>query len=238
MTMSRVVTVPKSRRTWRTMLLSGAAVPRLATARPETSCFVGDTAVALPNPPSDFDITTPGSVLTTGQTAEVLTRLPQGPTLYWEITAMCARRIAPGDIGLGRDDRDDLGAGINPAAGEVGHYVLTPYEIEFLGAGDDGNPVVQSAVAVPVLTASDATGRAVNPLIFSAEEHCGIPAADAVPSTVEELAEGRTYRGAVLSYVRADSAGGSDGQPVGVRFIYQAEGAELEPLHGGRVIWR
>lgn len=129
--MSRVVTVPKCRRTWRTMLLSGAAIPRLASARPDSAYRIGDEAIVLPGPPQDFNITLPGAELTTGQTAEVLTRLPQGHTLYWEITALCAHR-------------SELVEGL----------LEVPYEITFLGAGDDGNPVIQPAVAVPVLTAA------------------------------------------------------------------------------------
>ena len=92
MTMSRVVPVPKCRRTWRTMLLSGAAIPRLARTRPDSAYRIGDEAIVLPGPPQDFGLTLPGAELTTGQTAEVLTRLPQGPALYWEITALCAHR--------------------------------------------------------------------------------------------------------------------------------------------------
>lgn len=146
MTMSRVVTVPKYRRTWRTMLLSGAAIPRLASARPDSAYRIGDEAIVLPGPPQDFDLTLPGAELATGQTAEVLTRLPQGPTLYWEITALCAHRS----------------------------------------------------------------------------------------ELVEGLLERATYRGTVVTGVRPGCGVGT----TGICFEFQAQGADLDPLHGGIVQWR
>lgn len=243
MTMSRVVTVPKHRRTWRTMLLSGAAVPRLAKAEQDAAYHVGDHAVVLPTPPRDFDLTLPGTVLTTGQTAEVLTRMPQGPTLYWEISTHCARRIPTEDVPADALKADDLGSGINPRAEDVDHFVCTPYELTFLGAGNDGNPVVQPAVSVPVLTACDASGASVNPLIYSVDTygdshengHADSTNSASVPTNLEQLAEGNVYRGSVFSYVRAGEQGTS---PAGVRFVYQAEGSDLDPLDGGKVIWR
>ncbi|WP_420099312.1 hypothetical protein [Corynebacterium sp.] len=233
MTMSRVVTVPSARRTWRTLLLSGAAVPRLAGAHPADGYQIGDEAVVLPQPPSDFVLTVPGTTLTHGQAAEVLTRLPHGPTLYWEIATGCSRSIAPDDLELGRT----FGAGVNPAPEEVDHYVLTPYDITFLGDGGDGNPMVEPTVAVPVLIATNAVGDAVDPLLYSAELHCGVDPADMVPGTLGDLVEGMTYRGAVLGCVRNDGSGAAR-KPDGVRFLFQAEGSDLEPLHGGRVVWR
>lgn len=192
MTMSRVVTVPKCRRTWRTMLLSGAAIPRLASARPDSAYRIGDEAIVLPGPPQDFNITLPGAELTTGQTAEVLTRLPQGHTLYWEITALCAHR-------------SELVEGL----------LEVPYEITFLGAGDDGNPVIQPAVAVPVLTAAESAESADS--VDSAE---GADAAAEVPSHVEELVEGATYRGTVVTGVRPGCGVGT----TGICFEFQAQG--------------
>ncbi|MDN6705431.1 hypothetical protein [Corynebacterium glyciniphilum] len=233
MTMSRVVTVPSARRTWCTLLLSGAAVPRLAGAQPADGYQIGDEAVVLPNPPADFALTVPGTNLAHGQSAEVLTRLPQGPTLYWEISTGCPRTVAPEDTDLG----SVFGVGVNPAPDEVDHYILTPYDITFLGDGGDGNPVLQSAVAVPVLIATDATGNAVDPLLYSAELHGGIDPADMVPGDLHKLVEGRTYRGAVLGCVRNDGSGAAR-KPAGVRFLFQAEGSDLDPLHTGRVVWR
>ncbi|MGP9761020.1 hypothetical protein [Corynebacterium sp. AOP12-C2-36] len=233
MTTSRVVTVPSARRTWRTMLNTGAAVPRLACAKPCDGYQVGDEAVVLPGPPADFELTLPDSTLTHGQTAEVLTRLPHGPTLYWEIATGCSHTVPPEDLDLGRS----FAVGVNPAPEEVDHYILTPYEITFLGDGGDGNPVVQPAVAVPVLIATDADGNAVEPLLYSAELHCGVEPSDMVPGVLDELVEGRTYRGAVLGCVRKDGSGAAR-KPVGVRFLFQAEGSDLDPLHGGRVVWR
>lgn len=233
MTMSRVVTVPSARRTWRTLLLSGAAVPRLAGAQPADGYQIGDEAVVLPNPPADFALTVPGTTLAHGQSAEVLTRLPQGPTLYWEISTGCPRTVAPEDTDLG----NVFGAGVNPAPDEVDHYILTPYDITFLGDGGDGNPVLQSAVAVPVLIATDAAGNAVDPLLYSAELHGGVDQADMVPGDLDKLVEGGTYRGAVLGCVRNDGSGAAR-KPAGVRFLFQAEGSDLDPLHTGRVVWR
>lgn len=221
------------------MLLSGAAVPRLAGADQACGYQVGDEAVVLPGPPAGFDLTVPDATLTHGQTAEVLTRLPQGPALYWEITTGCPRKIAAEnlDLGLDVDHGRVFGAGVNPARDEVDHYVLTPYDITFLGDGGDGNPVLQPSVAVPVLIATDADGNAVDPLIYSAELHCGIPAEEMVPGALDELVEGRTYRGAVLGCVRNDGSGAAR-KPSGVRFLFHAEGSDLDPLHGGRVVWR
>ena len=200
MTMSRVVTVPKHRRTWRTMLLSGAAIPRLATARPDSAYRIGDEAIVLPAPPQDFDLTLPGAELTSGQTAEVLTRLPEGPTLYWEITTHCARRTG--------------------SSGSSADLLEVPYEITFLAAGDDGNPVVQPAVAAPVLIAAD--GASDGAVVA------------AVPSRVEELVEGATYRGTVVTGVRSGCGVGT----TGIVFEFQVQGADLDPLHGGRVLWK
>lgn len=235
MTTSRVLTVPSHRRTWRTMLLSGTPVPRLAGAEPANSYRIGDEAVVLPSPPTDFTLTVPDTTLSHGQSAEVLTRLPQGPTLYWEISTGCPTTVAAGDLYLrtGSAGVD----GVNPAPEEVDHYIQTPVDITFLGDGADGNPVVQPAVAVPVLIATDAGGHAVEPLLYSAELHCGVAASDMVPGSLTELEEGRTYRGAVLGCVRNDGSGASR-RPDGVRFLFHAEGSDLDPLHGGRIVWR
>ena len=146
----------------------------------------------------------PGAELTAGQTAEVLTRLPQGPTLYWEITALCAHR-------------SELVEGL----------LEVPYEITFLGAGDDGNPVIQPAVAVPVLTAAESAESADSAdsadSVDSAE---GADAAAEVPSHVEELVEGTTYRGTVVTGVRPGCGVGT----TAICFEFQAQGGRPGPV--------
>ena len=89
MTMSRFVTVPKCRRTWRTMLLSGAAISRLASARPDSAYRIGDEAIVLPGPPQDFDLTPPGCGTHRWADRRGAHPAAAGPTLYWEITALC-----------------------------------------------------------------------------------------------------------------------------------------------------
>lgn len=176
--------------------------------------------VELEGAPDDFELTAPGSKLSLGDDAYVVTQRGSGedddetyPIQYWKVTAQEITDVPKEDIELSSD------------ADEVEKFLCVNYNIEFLGASDGSNPETAHIVKEPYMRAVDDNGNGANTILMSSGSDCGIHSSDELPSGQDELQEGKVYKDAALSYETNDGSGVT---PTGLEFRFEADLEDLE----------
>lgn len=88
-------------------------------------------------------------------------------------------------------------------------------------------PGFRTSVLLPARGAGSDDGHGANDILMGGSEDCDIPEADLLPSDAGELATGKVYRGAVLSW-QSKSEGGIT--PTGLSFTFDVASAGLEDV--------
>ncbi|MGO1949845.1 MAG: hypothetical protein ACTH1D_09435 [Mycobacteriaceae bacterium] len=233
---------------WRLALIAGLAVPALALSAcssddsdsdadsdssadaggsedsegsgdSDDSDDSGDSAdVELEGAPDGFELTDPGSKLSLGDDAFVVTQgyAEEGQTgalQFWKVTAQDSTDVPVEEVELSSE------------ADEVENFVCMNYDIEFLGAQESDDPEASTSIEDPDLGAVDDDGNGANTVIMSDSSDCGIHASDEMPYDLDELQEGKVYKAAALSYVTND---GSGVDPTGMDFEFDVDAPGLE----------
>ncbi|HIW90909.1 MAG TPA: hypothetical protein H9870_04520 [Candidatus Corynebacterium avicola] len=182
----------------------------------------------LEGAPDDFELTEPGSKLSLGEAAYVVTQAPAdeesgetSPMQYWKVTAQDLTDVPKEDIEV--DDED----------GQVEKFICVNYDVEYLGASEEADPEAASAVQAPEFGAVDDSGNGANWVMMSDASDCNIHASDELPYDASELQDGKVYKGAELSYETNDGSGVT---ATGLEFEYNVEGVE-ELENADSIFW-
>lgn len=174
----------------------------------------------LEDAPDDFDLTDPGSKLSLGDDAYVVTQqsADEGtgdthPIQYWKITAQDLTDVPKEDVQLSED------------ANEVEKFICVNYDMEYLGSSEPSDPESTEIVMEPSVTAVDDSGTGANSVMMADPADCDIHESDSLPSGFDELQEGKVYKGAELSYETNDGTGVT---ATGLEFRYEVDIEDLE----------
>lgn len=214
-----------------------APAPGAASGQPAAATAAASTAVPTTEPTAslpgsvtvygtDHVLTPPGSTLSFGDTATVLTLGDRGLPAVWEVTAYSAVPVTA--------DRVQV---TDPGAGAVDHFLCFAGDVTYLG---DPSPTVSGpdvlsvtpdggeASAAPELTPVGADGQPSGVVAGGSDSGCGIPRSTRVPVARSMLVAGERYaRGSLAAVTETGS-----GVPTAVRFDYPTR------FGGGAVLWR
>lgn len=167
---------------------------------------------------TDASLTEPETVLPFGESTTVATLDDNSHRLVWTLTVDGATPADPARVRL---EDPSLATG-------TGQILCFTYSLTFMGVDPDlsAHPLVhngirdagRTVVTAPTLTPSRADGTDAEEVTGGTDASCGIPADERLPTVESALEKDRTYRGAVLGYVRSGAP--STEVPVGVRFDY------------------
>ncbi|ARU47072.2 hypothetical protein [Corynebacterium silvaticum] len=181
------------------------------------------TVLLYPNG-KEVKMTPLGAKLKFGEPAHVVTEDTEGRYLVWAVTAHDGVRLPSERVSLLNASETD----------EVSHFMCYAYDVEFLGAIPKGSddPLALSGLAdaehtaVTAPTLMPATGSGDNALHLNggADNACGIPASNRIPTSESQLKVNHVYARGSIGVFPKNQDSEDNKQAQSVRFDWDQSG--------------